>query len=461
MPAVTSALHANQSCRPILAWAVLATLTLSSSGVAWAFSPDMLPSSAIWTRFIQKIHEPRAVLVHEQDTNGDGVPDLKVYRHEDGSYIDVKLKPGPDGMVVDMVVLRENLKDKSTWVYGYDKSGDGAIDMVVRGWFAEGKWDQMILDTTRDGRPDTFLLDIDRNGVYDCMGRDIDGDGRLDFLYDLDNKTGEILNETVGWVTFREQQHRDALPHLVYSFIPELNTLTGEEPLVVNATWDFGDGVTRTNEELVPAEKMFAKPGAYEVALDVQFRMPGAERVYKAWYGISLPVEPPPPGPPPLTPERLRGSIATFYGACGFVTAEEQPREGPISQLYPDLKLPEAAPAGTALRTSAVAPGELDLAVFWWRSEAEATAFLDALEDTDQADKLPALVARATAGTPFEIVSKVRARMVEKDGVRIAAWRDAGFIVTISTNRTPAELQRWTRLFYDILHPPAEPPPGD
>lgn len=456
MPAVTSATMTKPSCRAIGAWVVVATLALS--GAAWAFSPDMLPSSAIWTRFTQKIHEPRAVLVHEEDTNGDGVPDLKVYRHEDGSYIDVKLKPGPDGMIVDMVVLRENLKDKTSWVYGYDKSGDGAIDMVVRGWFTEGKWDQMLLDTNRDGRPDRFLLDLDKNGVFDCMGADIDGDGKLDYLYDLDNKTGEVLNETVGWVTFKEQQHRDGLPHLVYSFIPELNTLTGQEPVVVSATWDFGDGSTRTTEELVPGEKVFARPGTYEVALDVQFKLPGADRVYKAWYGIALPVEPAPPGPPPLTAERLRASIATFYGACGFVTADEQPREGPISQMYPELSLPEAAPVGTALRTSAVAPGELDLAVFWWRSEAEASAFLDVLENADQAAKLPALVARAPAGRPFEIVSKVRARMVEQDGVRIAAWREGGFIVTLSTNRTPQELQRWTRLLYDILHPPGEPP---
>lgn len=459
MPAVTSALKTKQSCRPIGAWVVVATFALS--GAAWAFSPDMLPSGAIWTRFMQKIHEPRAVLVHEEDTNGDGVPDLKVYRHEDGSYIDVKLKPGPDGMIVDMVVLRENLKDKSSWVYGYDKSGDGAIDMVVRGWFAEGKWDQMLLDTNRDARPDRFLLDLDKNGVFDCMGADIDGDGRLDYLYDLDNKTGEVLNETVGWVTFKEHQHREGLPHLVYSFMPELKTLTSEEPVVVSATWDFGDKSTRTTDDLVPGEKVFARPGKYEVALDVQFKLPGADRVYKAWYGISLPVEPPPPGPPPLTSERLRESIATFYGACGFVTAEEQPREGPIAQMYPDLKLPEAAPAGSVLRTSAVAPGELDLAVFWWRSEAEATAFLEALEGTDQAPKLPALAARAPAGTPFEIVTKVRARMVEQDGVRLAAWREGGFVVTISTNRTPQELQRWTRLLYDILHPPAEPPATD
>ncbi len=441
-------------CRGTLLAAIVAAWT--ACGAAWAFAPDMLPSSAIWTNFMQKIHEPKAVLIHEEDTDGDGVSDFKVYRHEDGAYIDVKLKPGPDGMIVDSVVLRENQRDKRNWVYGFDKNGDGQLEMLVRGWFAEGKWDQMLYDSDRDARPDRFLLDVDDNGVYDFMGVDIDGDGKLDSLYDLDNKTGEVLNETVGWVTFKELQRREGLPHLVYSFTPDLKTLNGEEPTIVSATWDYGDGTTRTTEELAPGEKVYAKAGKYEVSLEIQFKTRGSDRVYKAWSGISLPVEPAPVGPPPLTPETVIASVGTFYGASGFVTAEEQPKQGAVTELWPEAKIPTSAPAGRGLRASAVAAGALDLTACWWRSEAEANAFLDAMDPALEVSKLPAMAVRSTAGKPFELVSKVRARLIEKDGVRIAAWREGGFIITLSTTMTTEELQRWTRLLYDILHPAGE-----
>lgn len=455
MVASTSGCRLFEARRRAVVFVALAILAAPCA--AWALAPDMLPSSAIWTNFMHKIHEPKAVLIHEEDTDGDGIADLKIYKHEDGAYIDVRLKPGPDGMIVDTVVLKEDLKEKHNWVYGYDTSDDGQIEMLVRGWFAEGKWDQMLVDSDHDGRPDRFLCDLDDNGIYDGMGVDIDADGKLDYLYDLDNKTGEVLYETVGWVTFKEQQRREALPQLVYSFVADLNTLRGQEPVIVSATWDYGDGALRKNDELVPGEHLFIKAGTYDVALDVQFKLPGADKVYKAWYGIELPVEPAAPGPAPLTPERLKASVNTFYGAAGFLAAQEVAQEGPISGLWPDIKFPEAAPVGNALRASAVAPGELEFAAFWWRSDAEVNAFLDAMEGTVDAAALPAAAAGGESAKVFELVSKVRAWTVEiKDGSRVAAWREGGFIVTITTNRTLEELQRWTRLLYDILHPALE-----
>lgn len=436
-------------------WAGLALLAVPSA--VWAVAPDMLPSSAIWYNFMQKIREPRSVQIHEEDTDGDGVADFKVYRHEDGAYIDVKLKPGGGGMLVDTVRLRENLRDERSWVYGFDKNGDGVIDMVVRGMFAEGKWSQMLYDSDLDGRPDKFLVDIDLNGVYDGMGTDEDADGRLDYLYDLDNKTGDILNETVGWVVFKEQQRREAMPQLVYSFVPELRTLGGQEPIVISARWDYGDGAVREAESLVPGEHLYAKPGNYEIDLEVQFRIPGSEKVYRAWSGISLQVQPAPPGPAPLTVDRLLSSVNTFYGACGLITAEERPRTGLISELWPEVTLPEGAPSGNALRATAVAADDLDLAVFWWRSEAEADAFLSALESApDPKPYLPALAVRAKEGRAVELVSKVRGRLLERGGVRTVAWREGPFIVTVSTNRPAHELERWARLLYDILHPAVE-----
>ena len=84
---------------------------------------------------------------------------------------------------------------------------------------------------------------------------------------DLDNKTGDIMpgTETVGWVTFTERQNREALPKLWYSFVPELNTLTGERPTVVSATWKYGDGQTRSTDDLVQMEHYYVAPGEYEV----------------------------------------------------------------------------------------------------------------------------------------------------------------------------------------------------
>ena len=175
---------------------------------------------------------------------------------------------------------------------------------------------------------------------------------------------------------------------------------------------------------------------------------------WKAWQGIQLPVEAPPPGPAPLTTDVVKATLNPFFGACGLVAADEKPKAGAISALWPDVKLPETAPAGQALRARSIAPGELDVAVFSWRSEAEGSAFLDALAAAP-APK-PELVASAaadTTGTAFAVANKVRAQVSEKAGVRTVTWREGGFIVTLSTNRTMEEAQRWGRLLYDMLHP--------
>lgn len=445
------------NCR-LCVLAPLAIALLVPQCGAWAFAPEMLPSMAIWTNFMQKIHEPKSTPISEEDTDGDGVVDVRAFRHADGVYIDVSMKPGPEGMITDTVILREDLKDKFSWVFGFDKSGDGVIDMLVRGWFAENKWAQMLYDSDQDGRPDRFQLDMDQNGVYDFMGVDVDGDGRLDFLYDLDNKTGEVLNETVGWVTFKEQQREEALPLLYYSFEPVLKTLSGQEPIVVSARWDYGDGAIRSADALIPGEHVYQKPGTFEVNLDVKFKMPGGDRVYKAWYGVSLPVEAPPPGPPPLNAERVRAVINPFFGACGFITANERPKEGAIAELWPEVTLPADAPQGNAMQAGAVAAGDLDLTAYWWRSDAEATAFIDAVLAAQPKPALPGLEAMGDAGQPFELATKVRARMVDKSGRRIATFRQDGFVFVLTTNRTAQELQRWTRLLHDILNPPVAAP---
>lgn len=457
-----ASIHARtriHNTRRLLLVAAILGGAVAIPAAAWAFTPNLLPSTAIWTNFMQKIHEPKSVKIQEEDTDGDGVADVIAYRHVNGFYIDVALTPGPDGPVPSTVILREDLKDQRGWVYGFDKNGDGKIDMLARGWFAENKWDQMLYDSDQDGRPDRFYYDLDQNGIFDCMGVDIDADGKLDYLYDLDNKTGDVLNETVGWVSFKEEQRREALPLLYYSFEPTVKTLSGVEPTVVSSNWDFGDGATRDTDALVAGEHIYQKAGSYEVSLEIKFKMPGSERVYKAWYGISLPVEAPPPGPPPLSLERVRSAVAPFFGACGFITSSERPKEGPINELWPAVKLPESAPMGNALRAGAVVPGDLELTAYWWRSEAEANAFLDALQAAPPVE-LPGLQALAT-GTPFELVSKVRARQLEQQGVRTAVFREDAFVIVVSTNRTMTELQRWARVLYDIMHPatgvPAEP----
>jgi len=436
----------------------LAGLVLIVPSAVWAFSPDTLPSTAIWTNFFQKIREPKSTKIQEEDTDGDGVADVMVYRHQDGFYIDVALKPGPDGMIVDTVILKEDLKDQATWVYGFDKNGDGQIDMLVRGRFAEGKWDQMLYDSDRDSRPDRLQADIDQNGVYDCLGVDIDADGKIDYLYYLDNETGDILNETVGWVTFKEEQRVEALPQLYYSFQPTIEALSNDTPEVVSATWNYGDGAIRNMDSLVPGEHRYAKADTYQVTLDVRFQMPGGERIYKAWYGIELPVEPPPPGPPPLTEMRVKEAINPFYGLCGFVTAKDRPDQGTIAELWAEVALPEGAPVGNALKAGAVAPGDLDLTVYWWNSEEELNAFLKAVEAAEAKPALPGLDTFGPTATPFEIVSKVRGQMTLTGGRRTATFRENAFLVCITTTRTEQELQRWTRALYDILHPPVAAP---
>lgn len=441
-------------------------------GLCWAFSPDMLPSPAIWWNFMKKVGEKRAYLVLKQDTRGDGVNDYFVYRHEDGSQIVVKYKPTPEGMKLEYVILEEG-KDKRNWVYGFNRNGNARgdvlpIDMVVRGWFSlngEDHWDQMIYSSKADGKPDRFLLDMDKNGVYDCMGADESGSGKLEYLYDLDNKTGEVLNKTVGWVAFKQQQHREALPQLVYSFPAEVNTLGGTQAAVTRASWDYGDGTVVTMDQLAPGEHRYAKAGTYEVSLEVEFKVKGSDDTWKAWQGVALPVEAPPPGPPPLTPDALKLAVPSFYGACGLVSAEELPKIGTIAELWPEVKLPAGAPAGQALRAHAIAPGELDVAAFWWRSDVEATAFLECLGAApDPKPDLPAMAASTAAGnTPFAMPNKLRAHMSDKGASHTTAWREGGFIITLTTNRTVEEAQRWTRLFYDILHPaPAAttPPAG-
>lgn len=434
-------------------------LTAMACSGAWAFPPDMLPSSAIWIDFMQKYTEQKAFLISEVDTNGDGVADLKTYRRDDGLFLDVRVKPSGEGMVLDSVVLRGNPKERKNWVYAFDRNGDGRIDLMVRGMYADDKWNQMLHDSDSDGRPDTFLVDMDDNGVYDFMGADVDGDARLDALYDMDNTTGKVVNETVGWVQFTETQSKDALPLLVYSFKPEVHTLTGEEAQVVGASWDYGDGTIRPAESLVPGEHLYAKPGDYDVQLDVQFKVKGADKVYRAWYGISLPVEAGPAGPPPLTAERVIGSVSTLFGACGLLTADERPRTGTVPELWPGLTWPEGIPAGQGLRAGAIAPNELEMAVGWWRSETEATAFLDAITG-DNLAALPLAAGRAPQAQAFELATKVRAHLVERDGVRTAVWREGGFIVSLTSDRTAEELQRWTRLLYDILHPAPEKAAG-
>lgn len=440
----------------------LALFALWLPCAVWAFPPDALPSAAIWTNFMQKIHEEASTQIDEIDQNRDGVVDLRIYLHADGSYIDVTLQPAGNEMIPSSVTLRDNRKDKKQWVYGFDTNTDGNIDMIVRGMFAENMWDQMIYDSDRDGRPDKFMRDMDQNGVYDFMGSDEDGDGRLDYLYDLDNKTGDIMpgTETVGWVTFTERQNREALPKLWYSFVPELSTLTGDRPTVVSATWKYGDGQTRSTDDLVQMEHYYVSPGEYEVAVEVEFRMPGSDKVWTAWSGVHLPIEPGPAGPAPLAKEQVLAASRDLYGMCGLVPNSEQPQMGLISELWPEAKLPETAPAGEALRNSAVAPGELELAVFWWRSDAEADAFLDALTvSADPKPDIPVMVVRAQDAQGFELASKQRAQLVDNKGVRTAAWREGPFVVTIRTNRTVEELQRWSRLLFDLLHPAPTPAP--
>lgn len=461
MPASNSS---GRTLRRASRWftAALALFALWLPCALWAFPPDALPSAAIWTNFMNKIHEEASSLVREEDLNADGVVDMKTYRHDDGSYIDVVLQPGAGAAMVPFsVTLRDPRKDRKFWVYGFDMNNDGTLDTVVQGQFADDKWDQMIVDSDGDGRPDKFLRDMDQNGFYDCMGHDEDSDGRLDYLYDLDNKTGGILDgtKTVGWVVFKEHQHREALPKLWYSFTPELSTLSGSAATVVSATWNFGDGMERQFDELAEAPHVYREAGTYEVTLDVEFRLPGDETIWKAWTGLQLPIEPGPAGPPPLDRERAIAAARELYGICGLVANSEQPQIGQISELWPQVTLPETAPAGEALRNSAVAPGELDLAIFWWRSEAEAEAFLDTLMAAeDPKPDLPLMVERAADAQSFGLASKQRARLVDVKGIRTASWREGAFVVTIRTNRTVEELQRWMRLFYDLLHPaPLQP----
>ena len=65
---------------------------------------------------------------------------------------------------------------------------------------------------------------------------------------------------------------------------------------------------------------------------------------------------------------------------------------------------------------------------------------------------------RAADAQSFGLASKQRARLVDVKGIRTASWREGAFVVTIRTNRTVEELQRWMRLFYDLLHPaPLQP----
>lgn len=460
-------LGTNRTPRITVLPAFLVALTtgmIALAATAFACTPDMLPSPGLWTYFQQKVFEKNSTRIYEEDTDRDGVVDYQIFRNNaDGTLVDVRLKPGPNGMVPDVVVVREKGQDRKNWVYGFSKRGDGQIDMIVRGQYADNKWDQMIYDSEHDGKAHTFLADTDDNGVWDCMGVSIEGNGKFDYLYDLDNKTGAVLTETIGWVTFKEVQRREALPLLYFSFNPELKTLSDEPATVVSATWDYGDGKIVQADDLVPGEHVYDKPGTYEVQLDVQFKVGNNDKVWKAWYGISLPVLPAPDLPPPLTVETVKSSINKFYGLCGLVTADEQPKTGTIAELWPELKLPDAAPPGQALRISAVSPGALDLAVFWWRNEAEANAFLDAVTASPGLDstKLPALVVRQESARAFQIANKVRGKMLEqeKDRLRIAAWRENGFIITITSNMPGSEVERWSRLLYDILHPaPAKAP---
>lgn len=444
-------------------WSLALAAAFALPCAVQACSPDMLPSPGLWTYFNQKIYEKNSSLIYEEDTDHDGVNDYRIFRNnQDGTLVDLRLKPGANGMVPDVVVVHEKSQDKKNWVYGFSKKGDGQIDMIVRGQYAENKWNQMIYDSEHDNKAHTFLADSDENGVWDCMGVSTNGDGRFDYLYDLDNKTGAVINETIGWVTFKEQQRREALPLLYYSFVPEVKTLSGDPATIVSSTWDYGDETVRHHESLVTGEHPYKGAGTYDVQLDVEFKVGNSDKVWKAWYGISLPVVEGPAPAPPLTEEMIRASITNFYGLCGLVTSDEQPKTGTIAELWPGVKTPEAAPMGKALRVSAAAPGTLDLGVMWWRNEAEANAFLDSLAATPGIEtQLPAAVVRMESAQPFEVVSKVRAKLLdsEKDKVRIAAWREGGFIITLTSNMPATEVQRWTRLLYEVLHPaPAKAP---
>ena len=77
----------------------VALLVLPSA--VWAFSPDMLPSAAIWTNFQRKIRADESVPISAgEDTDGDGVVDYQVFRHKDGAHLRPSTRsqcPGPTG----------------------------------------------------------------------------------------------------------------------------------------------------------------------------------------------------------------------------------------------------------------------------------------------------------------------------------------------------------------------------
>lgn len=66
--------------------------------------------------------------------------------------------------------------------WGFDRDGDGKIDMVQYDFNHDGVVDAVGIDTTGDGIIDTIYYDFDHDGVADATAFDSTGDGSIDTM---------------------------------------------------------------------------------------------------------------------------------------------------------------------------------------------------------------------------------------------------------------------------------------
>jgi hypothetical protein len=75
---------------------------------------------------------------------------------------------------------------------GYDRDGDGAVDLVAFDRNTDGAIDGIIADDDFDGRPDHALLDENLDGRVDAEIIDADEDGNLDLVLLDENRDGQF-----------------------------------------------------------------------------------------------------------------------------------------------------------------------------------------------------------------------------------------------------------------------------
>lgn len=66
--------------------------------------------------------------------------------------------------------------------FGYDRDGDGCIDMIQYDFNHDGVVDAVGIDTTGDGIIDTIYYDFNHDGIADAKAFDSTGDGTIDTM---------------------------------------------------------------------------------------------------------------------------------------------------------------------------------------------------------------------------------------------------------------------------------------